>query len=280
MRRFAHSATSLHIPEIKVTFANFSALDWSPMIRVSFALFALLAPLPAHAYLVKNTSMGASVHWGDRKINFTVNALGDAARDKALFDAAKLAAAPWGGTGEIQIEIARPSNKAKVGFVDNKTDNVIAWTDGEWEGNDDDLALTFLHYNAQTGEILDADIVMNDVDHAWSDALKDPVPATFDTANVLTHEMGHAIGLDHSTIAASTMYPSSAALETIKRDLADDDRQALASIYKGTATATAPEELAQANGKGGCQSTPIGAPGLALISVGLAWARVRRSNIR
>jgi hypothetical protein len=57
--------------------------------------------------------------------------------------------------------------------------------------------------------------------------------------DVLTHELGHALGLNHSTDLAATMYPSYTLCSTSLRSLAGDDIAGAQSLY-GVSTATAP----------------------------------------
>ena len=55
----------------------------------------------------------------------------------------------------------------------------------------------------------------------------------FDLAGVSTHEFGHAVGLGHSNVLGSTMYPSVAACDFSISSLANDDRAGYSSIYSG-----------------------------------------------
>ena len=81
-----------------------------------------------------------------------------------------------------------------------------------------------------TGRIYDADIEFNDEFFAF--VTDNPTPGlSVDIRNTLTHEVGHFIGLDHSSLPDSTMYGAAAVGELHKRDLHPDDREGLCSIY-------------------------------------------------
>lgn len=55
----------------------------------------------------------------------------------------------------------------------------------------------------------------------------------FDLAGVSTHEFGHAVGLGHSNVSGSTMFPSVAACDFSISSLANDDRNGYNAIYSG-----------------------------------------------
>jgi Matrixin len=81
--------------------------------------------------------------------------------------------------------------------------NIVVFNDDSWDVSDPDgdpeatLALTTVTYDLRTGELLDADIRVNGQNVLSTST---PVPANaYDIQSVLTHEVGHFIGLAHST---------------------------------------------------------------------------------
>lgn len=79
------------------------------------------------------------------------------------------------------------------------------------------------------GSIADVDIHLNAVDFKWS---LDGKNGTIDLRSVLTHEMGHALGLGHSPVLGATMaagYPGG----TSWRSLEVDDKEGVCSLYPG-----------------------------------------------
>ncbi|HEY0712882.1 MAG TPA: hypothetical protein VGF45_09430 [Polyangia bacterium] len=162
------------------------------------------------------------------------------------------------------------------------------------------IAITTVTSNKRTGEILDADIELNAVTQTFADIVVDgPRPrgslmTAQDLQNTLTHELGHFIGFDHNcfdpaaspsppkdqfnrdaplcstasaSIAEATMFNSALPGETKKRDLADDDLDALCDIYKPIDS-------------GGCAFLAARAPSrrggeaLALAAIGLVATRL------
>ena len=153
------------------------------------------------------------------------------------------------------------------------------------------------------GQILEADIEVNDVDYQWAIIPDGSINVhdygnSYDLASALTHETGHFIGLAHtcqssgdpvrydnhgqvspdcsmlsganaSEILAATMYPKMNPVDVSLRSLTDDDVAAACSIYPAMATVT-----------GGCDASssqaPVGGAAVAGATVLLAFAITRR----
>lgn len=80
-------------------------------------------------------------------------------------------------------------------------------------------------------EITEFDVML-DTDWAWGDASEDP--DVMDLQNILTHELGHAVGLGdlyNSDCSEETMYGWSTEGETKKRDLNEGDIAGLNILY-------------------------------------------------
>ncbi len=96
-------------------------------------------------------------------------------------------------------------------------------------GAGDALAITVTSSSTLTGDILDADIIFNPDENFSTD------PATpsnlLDFESVLTHEVGHFLGLDHSAILSATMFPRVAEGVSRNRALSSDDMAGVSSLY-------------------------------------------------
>ena len=79
----------------------------------------------------------------------------------------------------------------------------------------------------ENNHIVEADINVN-IYHPFAN---NGMPQFYDVQNILTHELGHALGLDHSTNTEATMYGSAERGETKKRDLHTDDLNGYWAIY-------------------------------------------------
>jgi len=140
--------------------------------------------------------------------------------------------------------------------------NLIVWRNREWPPpgvtdatvTKDMPAVTSVIYEENTGIILDADMDLNGHDFSWT-VTDDTTAASTDIQNILTHEIGHFLGLDHSPDQETTMYAKTGAGEMKKRTLAQDDIDGLCFIYPfGQATPKGPGETPPSeDGAGGCQ---------------------------
>ena len=124
--------------------------------------------------------------------------------------------------------------------------------DDPTEGDRSILALTTVSYRARDGAILDADVEVNDWDggggafvgqpvHGWYLTCSDAGPICtgygqsacryVDLGSVLTHEVGHVIGLGHVAEPGATMNPSFSPGDTSRRTLAADDVAGVCAVY-------------------------------------------------
>lgn len=115
-------------------------------------------------------------------------------------------------------------------------------TPSEWAaaalGIEDALAITGTLPLDLTGEIFDADIAFNpNPPNLFSTDTTTP-STHFDFEAILTHEIGHFLGLDHSAILAATMFPSVGEGVSFPRVLSSDDIAGVSSIYPTTSYLT------------------------------------------
>jgi len=106
--------------------------------------------------------------------------------------------------------------------------NVVYFTDDGWSGANIDgtLALTTVTFS-DSGQILDADMAINS---ARNDFTVSDDNVQVDLVSIVTHEVGHFLGVAHSPYSSAVMYYSYAP-GTIKRTLTSDDIAAVCTIY-------------------------------------------------
>jgi len=153
-----------------------------------------------------------------------------------------------------------------------------------------ELARTILLHRSVSGEIVDADVVINFGTYLFAagDAC---APDVYDLAATLTHELGHVLGLDHSDVPSATMARAADPGECDKRTLDPDDLAGICASYSALARPEpdpepAPEPLPEAavepasperdaRDEDGCASGGTTAPWLALLAVlGPALCRI------
>jgi len=108
-------------------------------------------------------------------------------------------------------------------------------------GTGDSPARTRVFYDPETGEISEADIIINpqplSPEGVPVQFSTDGTPGTYDLESTLTHELGHLLGLEHSNVVGATMQPRQSVNGTYKlpalteRTLSEDDRTRVAAIY-------------------------------------------------
>jgi hypothetical protein len=120
--------------------------------------------------------------------------------------------------------------------------NVIMFVGSDWAYPGAVQALTTVTYRISNGEIVDADMEYNEQVFNLGIIEGSANPAILDLENVVTHEAGHFVGLDHAVanenfvddgagVAGTTMYATAGLGETDKRSLAADDVAGICNIY-------------------------------------------------
>ena len=162
-----------------------------------------------------------------------------------------------------------------------------------------ELARTGVTHRVNTGEIIDADIQVNLSGFTYSESLV-CAPGVYDLQSMLTHEIGHLFGLDHTPNLDATMAPTTDPGVCTKRTLSQDDIDGYCATYEpynvadpdpeptadtaggGDATVAEAEPTAGKPG-GSCAGGGSSGGAAALFGLGyvlLAWRRRVRLTVR
>jgi hypothetical protein len=210
------------------------------------------------------------------------------------------AACAGGGTPHIAIKYMGTVPCAAQEYSQDEeigNANIIMFRDDKWlhEGAGSTLALTTVTYNTKSGEIYDVDMEINSASNMITTG-DDKVQ--FDLLSIATHEVGHFLGLAHSSDPTATMNAMYMPGSTDLRNLSDDDRAGICAVYPpggpiSSACDSTPrhgfsELCADDPREGGCCSVAPGSPGgsgreatlLALAAAAVLSARRRKGGRR
>ncbi len=215
-----------------------AAMKYIPRsVFFALALLGILFSMPAEAFEINVTADGAPVHWAEDSVTFHINEEGSPQVPWESYEAAMLSSmTAWNQKdGTMHLIYGGTTTDNIQGYVDADTNvNNVIWEDGLWAYDAEALAITLTTFKRSSGELLDADIIVNGSAYTWG---VDGAPTEHDLANSMTHEAGHFVGLGHSTEEQATMYPTAPPGETIKRTLYNDDVRGFLFLY-GTGSDT------------------------------------------
>ncbi|MBC7713912.1 MAG: matrixin family metalloprotease [Rhizobacter sp.] len=188
---------------------------------VLFFLSIFICFTSAEAYVKNLSSLNATVHWSGNvtTVDLYVNPANTQGYSTALADSiAAGAVSQWNGKSRIAIR-----KNSTSGTNQNGVNELFFSTDPTVFNGTGVVGVTQVYFKNTSGEILEADILINDT-FTYSTDVND----VNYLGNVITHEMGHFLGLGHSQVAGSTMLY---ALARGENQISDDDAAGVYSIY-------------------------------------------------
>ena len=259
----------------------------------------------------KLNERGQELRWKQRDIviaiDSSVDELGPGARE-----AVQGAFASWLESDAVLPKLSFDSTNGRVPSERPDGVNAVMVAPIEIPGHRQDLAITLTFSDVVTGEIIEADLVINsrhdfgvlDFDEDEHEAREDDTDQhdrtgddressdgerrtelcqrRYDLQNVATHEAGHFFGLGEDVEEQeTTMYQSIQRCEVMKRTIESGDRLAIGGLYVGNLESPAePEESAKGCGGASVSSrkprtSELFGPGLLLV-LGALRSRRRR----
>lgn len=276
--------------------------------RLAIAAAALLATSSlagsALGYTFKTAPNGTPLRWLQPELTVLVSTVAPEEVDAAEVMPLVIAAfAAWDvpGAPVPQVDVVGTTEAKNIttpSEVCDDGDNIVVFykTAAQWRtvpmSTATQIALTIIASNNTTGEIIDADIALNDAGFTFTTG--DDATSGVDLLAALTHEVGHFFGLDHSADADATMFanygdPGSDRIGA--RTLADDDEEGVTDLYAnngGTAFDCTPPGMGGGGDSGGCHAGHLGhdgVPGWVFALVGglgfvFVWRRRSRRHGR
>lgn len=196
---------------------------------LALALACGLGFSAADAY-VRIRINGKNLEWTNPNITWRMNSAGsDNISDGSHEPAIEHAFQNWEDVVGSNINFTRGADTNSVDA--SGSSSIVAFDEnnssGYFPSGSGIVAITPISFNTSTGAILDADILFNGSQFNFS---TDQTPGTFDVQDVLTHEIGHFIGLDHAPQVAGTMWPYVTSGQWLHRSLTDDDAAGATAI--------------------------------------------------
>jgi hypothetical protein len=176
---------------------------------------------------ILSSSTGVGAHWASMPIHYFINHQGSSQiNNESEFHAVHAAFQTWANvpTANVRFNYLGPA-VLTAGAGDSV--NLISFSDTTYPFGSGTLAVTLNYFSSSSGITSEADILFNP-NQAWSTSGE---PGRYDIQSVLTHEIGHFLGLDHSGMVSSTMSPFGALTQVDQRTLQYDDIAGVSEIY-------------------------------------------------
>ena len=255
------------------------------MIRPALLALLALQVAPAAAYERSRTPAGDPLEWGRRCVGYHLHEDGtDDVAMAPVIEAVQTSFQAWEAVecAAIEFHYQGLTNDNRVGYHPDRANvNLVIFqeTSSAWTHNEGIIALTTATFcndrnntECPPGRLIDVDIELNGANFRFSTALN-PRLVRFDLRNTLTHEVGHFLGLDHTSVMDATMFASAPVGERKKSSLHEDDRKGVCALYPDNGSTQCepfevagdhfvdPAELIDSDeDDSGCGAAPTGAP--------------------
>lgn len=199
--------------------------------RFAFPAFATLALLAVAAWPADEAAAYAvtGAKFSGSSVSFRINPNffdASAGNSTAQVTAVRAGADEWRATGQGNFAFSY-AGETSIATVAADGVNTVYYSHTDGNG-----PLAVCYWWSLGGITTNFDIVFFDrmvgYDFIWANA---PAWNQFDIQSVACHELGHALGLDHSTVTGATMAPSVSAGSTANRSLHSDDAAGMQFLY-------------------------------------------------
>lgn len=188
---------------------------------------ALLVANSSAAFELRRTTDDKVLIWSESEVGVELD-LSEAPPLAADPDAMRAGFVVWPSAGvPVQVSFRVATTPVVAG---NDGHNVVRFERQDWSFAREVVATTVTTFERDSGFVVDSDILLNAVDHGWTNMPSRPEP-NYDVQNVVAHEAGHFFGMGHEVNdGEATMYPTTPPRETQKRSLSADDMAGVAAL--------------------------------------------------
>jgi len=145
------------------------------------------------------------------------------------FDAIHRGFSVWSEAPGTAIRTQYVGTTASKSVAPDKA-NILKWEEGSgfpFDGN----VIAVCYYWYSSSALSDFDIIFNGRDFQWSTSAES---GKMDVGHIATHEIGHALGLGHTSVTKAVMYAYASKGDTSHRHLATDDSLGITALYPRT----------------------------------------------
>ncbi len=185
---------------------------------------------------------GHPLHWASSCLNYSVQVDGsqrsklDADQVRPLveqaFSAWKAARCPGGGSPSFEVKFqgyVSCDHREAVCDDTSKNANVVMFHDSGWLYGGGKIGVTIPTGGTESGLIIDADVEINSQDYSFASDPSGMMSTSL--LYVLTHELGHFLGLAHSQVYGAVMSTGYQSLPFSPNLISTDDAAAICAAY-------------------------------------------------
>jgi len=181
---------------------------------------------------VRITLDGKTLYHADPNIEMSLDPTSfEGLEPEAVRSAVQIAMSRWNEVDRSALNFSLGADKPGADY--NQSDHVIYYDpdnqSGWFAGGSLTVAVTPIVYNTGDGRIIDIDVLFNG--RRWNFDTQ-PDTTAFDIQDVLTHELGHVAGLDHSPVHGASMWPYVSPGQWLHRSLTPDDQSGAVAVAR------------------------------------------------
>lgn len=214
----------------KIIYASFVLAALTPLVQAGGTSDHVRKVLPNDRVSAQWIPLGAMQAWPSGVYQWYYNPSGQPAAlsTDEIVATLKNAAARWGRMCKVTVQYMGLTAIAPETEIDGQPDYVNVWGwRGFWRDDANTSAYSLSWTSGDYTRVVDSDIVMNALEF-WNLPKID---------GVMTHEIGHSLGLDHSDVSESVMFATPYHTAAYDRTLRGDDAEGCAALYGASPTA-------------------------------------------
>lgn len=183
-----------------------------------FILWTLVIALSAMAHTSNKSESGLELFWPSSSLNLRISNGSKSLSNSQVQNTLQNSLNQW-----------NPASNAKI-MINGASRNSLTFSQNTNVFGSGVVGVTQISYGS-SGNITQADIILNEKNYTFTTVPSDTLGSTVYLGDVLTHELGHFVGLSHSEVLESTMFYSAFRGQAT---VAEDDRAGIRAKYDGS----------------------------------------------